>query len=736
MNVKRRNKHVIRMGSSRTKPGPLKQRAKDKDMTPTSRCHCIVCGISIESAIDHAGSETSWMSEFRAIYATSKHSISAFLSGPGERRQFSDVIPTGELAEMTEIELLWFDWGPSWTNNSSRSLWGFPVHCACWDIMVAVHPEQRPNVQHLFDLCRSFPVQGAINFGHNYGGAVSYGARTILSPGEEPWLHPTPTIRSEPQYKCNPFYHLELTRLFQQDSAVFPERSYLPTVDPTVTFSGHKVKFTRGESDPFSKLPIEILLSLSYYLPSPSVASLKLASRVYAAIVLPDRFWFSRFWPDQEFEHVFDIQHAALWGGRWKLLFDSVKDCHRRLNTRDAMLNRKRVWALAKSLQAFLDEVGEGPCAGDPVRSFFEPNAPPDDSICWATASRNLKSPIEIFGSGCRSLFERLLVLSSQIIAIFISTIEVSGHCYISGLRLELDDGESSVLGYIHPRNETLVTWDATTTTRVSIAGFHIAQNNQGVSALAILSTEGYLSNWVGEFQGIPKRRLIIEGGCSDPARFLKGGFDALRLVFLSISVSTDTEPSSILLDPTASLRNTASWLPDIPEPNLFFMGEHYQGDLPLTIITFDGRNGKNLRDFVISIWSQDGDISGIKISYDHLLDGPKTHLLGDELLDAPADEVDRCDISIDYANGEYITGMEIFERNRASLVLKLSTNWDRAEQYIPGKPNSQRTDWRKRSLHPNGTVVGFYTLFLFRVVGCCAQSALFMLLHLALWNR
>ncbi|KAJ3897444.1 hypothetical protein F5879DRAFT_1028854 [Lentinula edodes] len=213
--------------------------------------------ISIESAIDHAGSETSWM-----IYATSKQSISAFLSGPGERRQFADVVPMGEPAEMTEIELLWFDWGPSWANTSSRSLWGFPVHCACWDIMVAVRPGQPPNVQHLFDLCRSFPVQGAINFGHNYGGAVPYEARTILSLGEEPWLNPTPTIRSEPQYKCNPFYDPELTRLFQQDSAVSPEGSYLPTVDPAVTFSGHKVNFTRGESDHFNKLPNEILLSL------------------------------------------------------------------------------------------------------------------------------------------------------------------------------------------------------------------------------------------------------------------------------------------------------------------------------------------------------------------------------------------------------------------------------------------------------------------------------------------
>lgn len=112
-------------------------------------------------------------------------------------------------------------------------------------------------------------------------------------------------------------------------------------------------------------------------------------------------------------------------------------------------------------------------------------------------------------------------------------------------------------------------------------------------------------------------------------------------------------------------------------------MGEDYQGDLPLTIITFDGQNGRNLRDFVISIWSQDGEISGIKISYDHLLDGPKTLLLGDELLDAPVDEVDRCDISIDYANGEYITGMEIFQRSRASLALKVPSSCNSSRRSI-----------------------------------------------------
>ena len=48
--------------------------------------------------------------------------------------------------------------------------WGFAFHSACWEILCLARDGQEPNIQALFDVCRSFPMQeGIINYGHDYG---------------------------------------------------------------------------------------------------------------------------------------------------------------------------------------------------------------------------------------------------------------------------------------------------------------------------------------------------------------------------------------------------------------------------------------------------------------------------------------------------------------------------------------------------------------------------------------
>lgn len=47
-------------------------------------------------------------------------------------------------------------------------VWGFSFQVSCWEIIALVRPDDRVDVQALFDVLRSFPVQDSfIDFGHD-----------------------------------------------------------------------------------------------------------------------------------------------------------------------------------------------------------------------------------------------------------------------------------------------------------------------------------------------------------------------------------------------------------------------------------------------------------------------------------------------------------------------------------------------------------------------------------------
>ena len=105
----------------------------------------------------------------------------ARLSGLGCRQQYHDVVQASPLAdhdpesEPTGIYLMPSSFGaPSLavpSDDAGPSVWGFPFHAACWDILVEACSPEELDIQVLFDLCRSFPLQlGILNWGHDYGG--------------------------------------------------------------------------------------------------------------------------------------------------------------------------------------------------------------------------------------------------------------------------------------------------------------------------------------------------------------------------------------------------------------------------------------------------------------------------------------------------------------------------------------------------------------------------------------
>ncbi|RXG43398.1 hypothetical protein VDGE_03085 [Verticillium dahliae] len=106
---------------------------------------------------------------------------------------------------------------------------------------------------------------------------------------------------------------------------------------------------------------------------------------------------------------------------------------------------------------------------------------------------------------------------------------------------------------------------------------FHLCRSlpdQRGIRGLAVILNNGQLTQWIGNHDDIPKRRLVFESGASSCAAvidIIQGGFDAFKLVTLSVSADL----SGPLPDPDSRLdfKDRAIWYPNIPNPDLTMLG-------------------------------------------------------------------------------------------------------------------------------------------------------------------
>ncbi|KAH9895319.1 hypothetical protein F4778DRAFT_783674 [Xylariomycetidae sp. FL2044] len=662
---------------------------------PISKACCCLCGGLV---IDEDG-QPSWMAQFYAVYAFDKKaSALAWLSGPGHRQPFGDVIeaaPDGRPDDGNELPDIWLmrsSFGEpmvlSIPIDDPPQAWGFPFHSACWKTMSSCCPVEPSEMQALLSLCRSFPTcWGPLTWGHDYGGALR--SDPVFAPGEEPVQY-YPTAHAPDPYDIP-----ELHQSFEN-----------PIQTPTPDTAGLSLPSASSNDDVFAKLPTEILSYLLIYLPSDDVCRLRRASRVYANVTLPDAFCKSRFFPGQEFQHVFEAErYFPSRQGQWKSIFRSVKA----VSLFPAMVNRRRIWGLCHSLREMLDSMRDVVCDGYPVKSFFEPNAPSDGTE-WVTASRVMKLPTQMMTMGSRTLYVRMLALPPRALAIFTSTIDLAGHRYISGLRILDKCGVSFSVGYRHPDTESLL---LRANEPIRIAGFCLAQDQRGVRGIAVIDDTGTRSCWIGDHDHIPKRNLLPAPGSLFGIDHLKGGFDAVKLVSLAVPSAPETKVGPA---DNVKVRDTTLWYPDIPHKAFSFLGasgEYYRAcakqDLPLCYDVFGGISGEcapNLTKITVRT---------------------HTSYIGDRLLSIAASigcEIaanvglyeykvgEEQDFIVDGPGGERISGIDTFHINGMLGGFKLFTNRDRSAEF-PRNNLSQylsSNSLEVRSVRADGeTIVGFW---------------------------
>ncbi|OBT90787.1 hypothetical protein VE02_00607 [Pseudogymnoascus sp. 03VT05] len=189
--------------------------------------------------------------------------------------------------------------------------------------------------------------------------------------------------------------------------------------------------------------------------------------------------------------------------------------------------------------------------------------------------------------------------------SVFISTIDVFGLLYISGIRFEQKSGASTEVGYIHMKSEALVTW--ADSRPACVVGLQLAQDPRGIRGIAIESATGGLSNWVGEYDGIPRRRLVphrTKREDSNGVALLQGGFDVILFYPMNAGKDdTETDVHSSHNDEPPAPQDVNIWYPEIPDPSLSFIGvpglpaayRYGQDEMPLSTILFGGLKGELL---------------------------------------------------------------------------------------------------------------------------------------------
>lgn len=385
--------------------------------------------------------------------------------------------------------------------------WGFAFHPPCWDILKRVRPQANVDAQQLFDLLRSFPhTLGVVYFGHNYGGLFEYPkTANNLTGWNSDRLWVSQLLNEAACMKENPL-DIEAIHHFLAHG-----HRQIITLGSTLRYDID----TETYLDPFSNLPLELLEYIIQQLPSADVVRLKQASRIYANLDLTESFWQTRFLLGYEFDFVFEaLENESRQRGTWKSWYYFI----RTMRHYPAFVNRSRIWRLACDIWGLIDATRLVSCAGDPVQSDYEKTASTDE-YDWITANKVYVSPATDENNHDPPPFLRKLQVTELVDKVSISSVNIFGRSYVSGLQFEQADGTLSAIGYNL----------ANKTTTVSIVGpiieFVLAQDEIGIRGIRISSAED-TSSWIGDYKNIPQRRLTLPSPRSQSIKFIKAGLD------------------------------------------------------------------------------------------------------------------------------------------------------------------------------------------------------------------
>ncbi|KAF5717108.1 hypothetical protein FMUND_5926 [Fusarium mundagurra] len=562
--------------------------------------YCTLCGLPFTRSLNEDWIEkgrvvwiegTSW--NYTAVSGVGRwgdYDDEAFFTVPIDRQSHHD----NQSGLGPNIEVWLTPSNPATCCMYPDDAWGYGFHESCWSIFTKNY---RPNLNVLFAVCLSMPTDGEtlLDWGHDYGGASKIGRvcdMPVRTTCFRSWASVPTVLRSDP-------YHIPSLVKAIEGAVRLQNNVFLSRLKSTVKCL---------KKDIFSRLAPELLQAILTHLATSDVHSIRLASSVFATLELPESFWASRFQPGHEFDYLPEVHDKP--PESWMALYHSLNIWARDV---PSLVNRQRVWGLAKRLQATLTQIEGVPCQGAPLYTWFEtmPDDPQPNSseaeVPWHTASRGVSGPGSSFLYGSRVLRARTLNFPEpvKLREISVSFIDTAAGRFISGFNMIDEHNRSHVLGY-HLENAM---------SRISlplgdpIQGWELAMDLCGVKGIAAVRSDGTLTSWAGESADLPRWRLKGSQGISA----VKAEFDALKLV----SLSRDKLPNQ------ETWLNNCLWYPEVPNEGLLFNGS--KGDepraeysLPVTTVLFGGSDGRYMSQLSeIVIWVFDiCHLAGIEFHY------------------------------------------------------------------------------------------------------------------------
>lgn len=453
----------------------------------------------------------------------------------------------------------------------SLHLWGFAIHADCWRLLCEIDDQMgdQDHIRALFDLCTSQPnVSSTVDWFHQYGGrlkrnysnafqwpgkvpcpGITYTLEATgdilegVSPIENKFLqrfrltgkYPPTEIMSRVNSRLNAYTQY----LLHGEEDKQPPYTDLPDNPAPALSPGPLLRLLSQDThDPFQLLPYELLIDILVTTPSNDIKNLRLASKTFATLDLPERFWRSRFLNGNEFSYLYSF--ASCWSEprTWAEKYEKAMRYHRCRKAIDGyeepdayMLHaRKRVWELGEYLSRLVElrlsfqrccpqvtRIASG--AGHTyregggwlsARSDLVPfNIDPEGGR-WSSAHSDLVS-LDIETSGSRQLFEDAVSIPTgeAVMEVSVSLVSPHGGNSLSGLTF----GSKYQVGYDNHRNKESATWSGSKRVPGAIRGFHLALDSHSLRGIRIYCVPGGLSDWIGDHENLAKQVIVHSAG-------------------------------------------------------------------------------------------------------------------------------------------------------------------------------------------------------------------------------
>ncbi|KAK2749884.1 hypothetical protein FQN57_005300 [Myotisia sp. PD_48] len=673
---------------------------------------CVLCEEMLEVCSGQLEQEYYYLREFRAVRAnvdvdTTK--FRAFLTGVGsiEYRYGHFSAPSDSTQRYDDPDYRPTNDDEFLPQGPQTSPPGFVVHDACWKVLQGlVYPHEIP-LGRFYAICSSFIYH-------------SVGALSLYYP-----LF-TPSRRLDISYRSrrrNPANIPELQSILREAEVL----EYLPEHGKAAVVSG----VFRSKEDTFVILPVELREEILCLLKSDDVVNIRLASRSFASIKLPQKFWRSRFSAGFEKHHIFEPRMREGGGSRrydWKLLYDRTNKLGPGVF---GLRFRKGIWEMNEPLASLLtSQIEKGDVYSDEMKEH--------NHIIWRTAEYRDQTKTYPPSFGKEPFHKNYAMrLPGALTQISILIISFRGLQYVSGIRIYPKNQEAIMIGYAHGGHRVILDIPCDESgSLLPITGFKLGIDGLGIRGIQVLAGD-HISQWAGDHENVSLTQLL----CMDePITHFKARFDGFRMYSLSVPEEKQITTEN---PPLIPIQKAALWFPFIPAGDKLFhdlnrIDRNSQNPWePLRPAMFGGEHGEYLQHLTrISVTMAGRFLCTISFHYDNsnapvkrtAIYSRTRHYMPVDTLAEPTGTITKKSCNIDGPGGERVVNMRLKDdefcegRDGRALsvvsALEILTNRGRSLMFganslpqisMPLTPPVPRPRKKKFQLLPGHTITGIY---------------------------